>query len=190
MEAFMATTARLHINTGYFFQQIACAERSTLVIDYDTTLRTLANPQRSAIPVPTVRELLDCIVMGRRTRVIVASTDDAREVLAALVPPYPEIWGRGGRERITAGAAEAADGLCLLAHPQRQTDMFSILLTNLSTTGPVAYLKGDTCTGVAANRFFVHPEFRLSEGEVSLGAAEEFVQFLVDWLRACAGEIC
>jgi hypothetical protein len=128
--------------------------------------------------------------MGRRTQVIVASTDDAQEVLATLAPPYPEIWGRGGRERITAVAAEAAAGFYLLVHPQRQADMLGILLTKLCTTGPVAYLRGDTRTGVAANRFFVRPEFRLSEREISLGAAEEFVQFLVDWLRACVGEIC
>lgn len=44
--------------------------------------------------------------------------------------------------------------------------------------------------GVAANRLFVRPEFRLSDGDVSVGAEEEFVQFLIDWVRACAGEIC
>jgi hypothetical protein len=184
----MATPARPQIDSSYFFQQLAHVECSTLVLDFDTTL-PFATPRRSALPLPSVQELIECILMAPRTRVIVTSTHSVRHVLKYFRPPYPEIWGYKGRERMPAAATAAASvSFCIPQH--QQTGAFSRLLLNLCAKGLVAYVVGERTLGAGNGRLSVRPEFHLSPTEVSLGGAEELVQFLTDWLRACASEIC
>lgn len=183
----MATPARPRLDSGYFFQQIANAERSVLVLDFDSALRS-ARPRPALSLVPTVEELLECIIMARRTQLIVTSQRSARDVLAHFRPPYPEIWGKDGLESVpAAGTATAAVPFCI--RPRPQTGMLTALLTELRTRGPVAYVVG-VRADPAADRVLVRPEFHLSPTEASLGEAEDLLQFLTDWLRACAGEIC
>jgi hypothetical protein len=87
---------------------------------------------------------------------------------------------------MSAHAAGAGVPFCI--HPCQQTTALPKLLASLCAGGPVAYVMGEARH--RADRLFVRPEFHLSPTEVAFGGREDFVQFLVDWLRACAGEIC
>lgn len=163
----MATPARPHIDSGYFFQQLERAKRSILVVDFDTTLQ-IATPRRSALPVPSLQELLECIILAPRARVIVSSKRSARDVLRYFHPLCPEIWGREGLERIPA-AVDAAGAVSFRIAQRPQTATFSTLLLKLCAGGPVAYVVGERTPGVARDRLSVRPEFYLSPTEVSLG---------------------
>jgi hypothetical protein len=185
----MATAARLQLDTGYFFQQIARAQHSTLVIDFDTTLRSFATPLRSRFRVPTIAELLDCILVCGRTRVILTSSHEAREVAGHLTPPFPEVWGRNGAERIRqAVAGTTRVSFCI--RPRPRTVTIANLLDELCAGGPLAYLVGETCADTAAARLAIRPQFYLSQTDVVWGATEDLTRFLADWLWACAGETC
>ena len=185
----MATAVRLPLNTGYFLQQIAHAGRSTLVIDFDTTLRSFASAPRSKFRLPTVAELLDCILVCGRTRVILTSSHEAREVARHLTPPFPEVWGRNGAERISPTVAGSTKvSFCL--RPRPRTVTIANLLDDLCATGPLAYVVGNAGAETQAARLPVRPQFYLSQTEVEWGTTEDLTQFLADWLWACAGETC
>jgi hypothetical protein len=185
----MATAARLQLDTDYFLQQITHAQRSTLVIDFDTTARYFAASPRSGFRVPTIGELLDCMLVCGRTRVILTSIREAREVAGHLTPPFPEIWGRHGAERISpAGAGTTKVSFCIRPRPRNVT--IANLLDELSAGGPLAYVVGETCADTQAARSPVRPQYYLSQMEVMWGASEDLTQFLADWLWASAGETC
>jgi hypothetical protein len=187
----MATAARLQLDTGYFFQQIAQAQHSTLVIDFDTTLRSFVVLPHSKFRVPTITELLDCILVCGRTRVILISGHDAREVAGHLTPPFPEVWGRNGAERISpVAAATAKVSFCIRPRPRTTTKTIANLLDELSVGGPLAYLIGETCAETQTTRLPVRPQFYLNQTDVVWGPTEDLTRFLADWLWACAGETC
>lgn len=82
-----------------FFTEVAAAPRTVLALDYDGTLAPFCARPQDAVPHPGVRPLLERIMAGGRTRVVVVSGRPAREVVDLLgLAPAPEIWGAHGWE--------------------------------------------------------------------------------------------
>jgi hypothetical protein len=159
----MATLPRPILETTYFLQQLTHARRSVLMLDFESTIARLAETD-ARFPYPTVNDLLDCIAMTTATRVVVASRLPTHELRRYPVPAGAELWKRP----LTAAG-------------------------DLKFDLPAAYLTGapGTVTPVGGRmRLWVRPEYHLGRGKRVLGPAEELVQFLIDWLRACAGEVC
>ncbi len=91
---------------GTFWDGLATAHQSCLLLDYDGTLAPFRAERDSAVPYPGVRERLAAIIRARRTRVVVVSGRAAHDIPPLLdVAPVPEIWGSHGQERISAGGS-------------------------------------------------------------------------------------
>lgn len=160
----MATLPRPILETTYFFQQLARAPRSVLLLDFESTIARLPDAE-ARFPYPTVNDLLDCIAMTTATRVILAANLPAQELRQYALPAGAELWGREVRVR----------------------------LDEMTFDAPVACLKGEpsTITPVGGRtRLWVRPEYHLERAKRVRAPAEELVQFLIDWLRACAGDVC
>jgi len=160
----MATLPRPILETSYFFEQLARARRSVLLLDFESTLARLPETDRR-FPFPTANDLLECIAMMTPTRVIVSTSLPAHELRRYPMPSGVELYAREMGAR----------------------------LADLTFEAPVAYLTGElhTLTPVGGRtRLWVRPEYFLGKAKSVLAPAEELVQFLVDWLRACAGEVC
>lgn len=86
-----------------FFAKLRACGRGTLMLDYDGTLAPFTPDRESARPYPQVPSLLDGIMKGGRTRVIIVSGRSAGSVALLLgTRRIPEIWGLHGLERINA----------------------------------------------------------------------------------------
>jgi trehalose 6-phosphate phosphatase len=82
-------------------QAVAGAHRSLLMLDYDGTLAPFRVDPESAFPYPGISTVLQQIVRIGRTRVVIISGRDAKDVISLLgVEPHPEVWGLHGLQRI------------------------------------------------------------------------------------------
>ena len=89
------------LDAEFFFDQLARAETSALLLDYDGTLAPFSTDRDRAFPYPTVPELLERIMSTGRTRLVVVTGRRAADVLTLLpVTPFPEVWGAHGLERL------------------------------------------------------------------------------------------
>lgn len=91
-----------------FLRTVAEAPLSALLLDYDGTLAPFSVDRDEAVPYAGVKELLQSIANSGRTRVVIITGREAREV-ATLLPlhPMPEIWGLHGLQRLrTDGSCE------------------------------------------------------------------------------------
>lgn len=87
-----------------FFQLVAAASASLLMLDYDGTLAPFTNRRDNAFPYPGVCDLLQQIILADRTRVVIISGRDVHQTAALLnVNPCPEIWGLHGIQRRQPG---------------------------------------------------------------------------------------
>jgi trehalose 6-phosphate phosphatase len=83
-----------------FWTRLGLAERRALLLDYDGTLAPFRVERDRAEPYPGVREILERIAEGGRTRVVVISGRVAAEVRSLLGLRIPlEVWGAHGWER-------------------------------------------------------------------------------------------
>src|SRR5689334_16698202 len=83
------------------FAALECSPRALLMLDYDGTLAPFRNDPADAVPYPGVTELLDSIMQGARTRVVLISGRRAMDVLGLLKTHVrPEVWGCHGWERL------------------------------------------------------------------------------------------
>lgn len=91
-----------------FLQSVAKASEAVLLLDYDGTLAPFQARRDQAYPYPGVALVLQEIVRNGKTRVVVISGRDARDVLPLLnIRPVPEVWGVHGLQRLkTDGTAE------------------------------------------------------------------------------------
>jgi hypothetical protein len=158
----MATASRPTIESRHFFETLSRRHRGVLVIDFDSTIAQLGRAD-AVFPYPTVQELLDCIASVTGTRVIVATRRPAAELRAYFTAPGPEI----------CTSADAA-------------------LDKLSAGAPLAYVTGEPSDAklAMARRLRVCPEFHLGRSKAVAAPAEDLVQFLMEWLRACTEEVC
>jgi trehalose-phosphatase len=80
---------------------VARAPRSLLMLDYDGTLAPFHNDRKQAFPYPGISPVLQEIVRIGRTRVVIISGRDAKEIAPLLdVKPRPEVWGLHGLQRL------------------------------------------------------------------------------------------
>ena len=154
----------VHGDNAPFFQELAQAKRRVLVVDYDSVIAP-CSAAPSGVPYPTVAELLDCIMITSRTRVVVITGGEAAELASPLSGPAFDV-----------GESEASRG---------PDAMFPAMPAGEDTA--VAFLSD-------RDRLFpALPEAACVGGGSSAENAagrQDFVQFLVDWLRVCGGEIC
>ena len=86
-----------------FFSKLRACGRGTLMLDYDGTLAPFTPDREDARPYPEIPRLLDGIMRGPRTRVVIISGRPAGSVALLLgTRRIPEIWGLHGLERINA----------------------------------------------------------------------------------------
>ena len=84
-----------------FLDQLAGAQTSALLLDYDGTLAPFQTNRHQAYPYPRVVPLLEDIIQCKKTRVIVVSGRPVREVQTLLSPlSHFEIWGTHGLEHV------------------------------------------------------------------------------------------
>jgi trehalose 6-phosphate phosphatase len=80
---------------------VSAAPESLLMLDYDGTLAAFCCDPELAAPYAGVPSLLQAIVDTGRTRVVIISGRDARDVVPLLdITPRPEIWGLHGLQRL------------------------------------------------------------------------------------------
>jgi len=95
------------IEVEQFMKSVAQSPVSTLLLDYDGTLAPFCLNRHEALPYAGVTALLQAIIANGRTRAVVITGRNAREVIPLLaVHPNPEIWGCHGLERLRP------DGTC------------------------------------------------------------------------------
>jgi hypothetical protein len=167
------------METGYFFQQLSMAHYGALILDFESTLAKYG-PARTPRFCPSIDELLDCILTTTRTRLIVTSSRPTQQLAALFAPPRPEIWGWDLLERLTPAPAA----------PDCTRELLQVPIEELRARCPVAYVSGTRYQAPTSGRPLVRPELHLSHTRPVLAPPEDFIQFLLDWLRACAGEVC
>ena len=262
-------TAVLKSELFLFFEQLARARESVLLLDYDGTIAPFRANRNQAFPYAEVPELLDSLMSTCRTRVVLISGRPAAQIRPFLGSiPQPEIWGAHGMERLlpdgtyealpiadeaAAALRDAAvrlqdEGLGHLCETKcgavavhwrglkraqieeiRETVYRSLISlachadlrmmefdgglelrvragnkghavrTVLAEVGdgvPVAYL-GDDITDEDAFQevnsrgltVLVRPTLRASKAQIWLRLPDELIQFLLDWIRACGGDV-
>ena len=89
------------IEVEQFMESVAQLPASALLLDYDGTLAPFCLNRQQALPYPGVTALLQEIIANGRTRVVIITGRNAREVIPLLaVHPSPEVWGCHGLERL------------------------------------------------------------------------------------------
>jgi trehalose-phosphatase len=92
------------LSSDEWWDTLAVAPRSILMLDYDGTLAPFITQRMHAMPYPGVSERLIQMVRQSRVRLILLSGRSAKE-LAGLLPALEvEIWGSNGRERLLPNA--------------------------------------------------------------------------------------
>ena len=93
-----------------FFESVAQAPRSALMLDYDGTLAPFRVERDRAVPYPEVIAVLQAIVSAGRTRLFIVTGRKTDDIISLLgIYPSPEIWGLYGRQRRKPhGAVEMA----------------------------------------------------------------------------------
>jgi trehalose 6-phosphate phosphatase len=83
-----------------FLKSVAQAPRSLLLLDYDGTLAPFRKARHEAFPYPGVAPVLQEIVRGGHTRVVIISGREIGETVPLLgIQPCPEVWGSHGLQR-------------------------------------------------------------------------------------------
>jgi trehalose-phosphatase len=102
-----------------FLDSVAKAPRSALLLDYDGTLAPFSVDRQEAVPYPGVVSLLQQIIDTDRTRVVIVTGRDAREIDPFLrLRPVPEVWGSHGLQRLLS------DGPCQMPEiPERVAEV-------------------------------------------------------------------
>jgi len=90
-----------------FLSQVARAPLSALLLDYDGTLAPFSVDRQQAVPYAGLPALLQRIVDTARTRLVIVTGRDAREIGPLLdLQPSLEVWGSHGLQRLKP------DGTC------------------------------------------------------------------------------
>ena len=95
------------VEVEQFMNAVAQSPVCALLLDYDGILAPFCLNRQQALPYPGMTALLQEIIVNGRTRVVIITGRNAREVIPLLaVHPSPEIWGCHGLERLRP------DGTC------------------------------------------------------------------------------
>jgi trehalose 6-phosphate phosphatase len=131
----LARDTKLQIEA--LLRAVAGAPRSLLMLDYDGTLAPFRKDPEKAFPYPGISEVLQQIVRFGKTRLVIISGRDAKDVIPLLgIEPHPEVWGLHGLQRVrpdgsaelsapdegTVEALAAADSWLLYQHLQHTAE--------------------------------------------------------------------
>ena len=95
------------VEVEQFMNAVAQSPVCALLLDYDGILAPFCLNRQQALPYPGMTALLQEIIVNGRTRLVIITGRNAREVIPLLaVHPSPEIWGCHGLERLRP------DGTC------------------------------------------------------------------------------
>jgi trehalose 6-phosphate phosphatase len=84
-----------------FWQLLQNGSQKVLLLDYDGTLAPFRQERDKAFPYPGVREILEKIQLSGKTRLIIVSGRNIKNVVSLLgLKQLPEIWGGHGFERL------------------------------------------------------------------------------------------
>jgi len=84
-----------------FWQQLQNAQQRILLLDYDGTLAPFQQKRDQAFPYPGVKEILEKIQRSGKTRLIIVSGRNIKDIISLLgLKQLPEIWGGHGFERL------------------------------------------------------------------------------------------
>lgn len=109
-----------HEDIEEFLEVVARAPRSALMLDYDGTLAPFTVDRQRAFPYAGLTRLLQQIVETGRTRLVIVTGRDAREIDPFLqLKPAPEVWGSHGLQRLLP------DGSCKM--PEIPEDVAEVL---------------------------------------------------------------
>ena len=90
-----------HENIDEFLDAVGKAPRSALMLDYDGTLAPFTVERQRAFPYAGLTRLLQQIIDAGRTRLVIVTGRDAREIDPFLrLKPAPEVWGSHGLQRL------------------------------------------------------------------------------------------
>lgn len=93
-----------HCDVDAFWSRVSLAKQRALLLDYDGTLAPFCVERDRAEPYAGVREVLEAIAAGGRTRLVIVSGRQARDARSLLgwrdSQTTPEIWGAHGWERL------------------------------------------------------------------------------------------
>lgn len=83
-----------------FFENVAQAPKSALLLDYDGTLAPFRVERDKAVPYPGVTSILQEILSRTRTQIFIVTGRKTDDIVSLLgVYPYPVIWGLHGTQR-------------------------------------------------------------------------------------------
>jgi trehalose 6-phosphate phosphatase len=98
-EELLNPDARLKVES--LLRAVARAPRSLLMLDYDGTLAPFQNDPERALPYPGISQVLQEIVRIGKTRVVIISGRDSKDLVPLLeIEPHPEVWGLHGLQRL------------------------------------------------------------------------------------------
>jgi hypothetical protein len=163
------------------FQELAQAKRRVLVVDYDSVIAPLA-AAHSCPPYPNVLDLLDCIMTTGRTRVVWITGGRASAADTPLPGPRADIWRTEAIPPWTFELLESAGGYAATTELKHE---IAAMLSTVGDDAAVAFLSDRTRWYAGGQGSGI---FKATEDNRT--GAERLVQFLVDWLRVCGGEIC
>jgi trehalose 6-phosphate synthase/trehalose 6-phosphate phosphatase len=95
------------ISLDQFFDRLAEAQSSLLMLDYDGTLAPFQSERDKAFPYPGMRERLKRLVVSSKTRTVVVSGRAISDLMRLLsLEKLPEMWGCHGAEYYIHGKSQ------------------------------------------------------------------------------------
>lgn len=127
----------IHTNECSMFYNLAVADESVLLLDYDGTIAPFSVDRDRAFPYSGIPPLLRRVMNKCRTRLVIVSDRRAHELIPLLrIDPLPEIWGTYGLQRIHAdGRYEQAN------INQRVLDIVAQAEADLASEGLVNFIE-------------------------------------------------
>lgn len=183
----MAASALLQPDSSYFFHQLTRVRRGVLVLDFSDCIASLCVARDRYYFCPSLVEILDSILTTTCTRVILFSTQPILDLVRGLgLQRHPEIWDaqqlfptsnsiEPDKKRITVRRSGAPAFFKSCGTPGA---WFAKCQSDHKGTHPQS-----------AWGMLVRPEFYM-EDRVFVGTPESLPHLLIDWLRACGGELC
>lgn len=181
----MATAALSLSHNDYFFQQLSRNSRSVLALDYDRTIGQLGSVRKRRFPAVSVRVVLSSILATTDTQVVLVSRHGTPH-------PIP-------RTRIATLQQEDRTvqvEMHTLCEPVGNSSAaLAEFFSRISKGAPLAYIttpaSGDVATARTRDpRLMIRPQFFVRDAKSWSGEKQDILQFLIDWVRACGGELC
>jgi trehalose 6-phosphate phosphatase len=119
------------INIDTFFSTLHDSPHRALLLDYDGTLAPFKKERDKAFPYPGIREILERVIQGGHTKVVIISGRRLHELVPLIgLAQLPEIWGSHGGERLMADGTYSVKRL-----PDRAAQLLSSFTERMEQMG-------------------------------------------------------